>query len=186
MISNTITIFRTLLTIPLLAVLAFGDGEHRWTALALFLGAGALDVVDGVLARRLNETSRFGAMIDLIGDRLLTMAAGIGLIASGQLGPTAVIAAAVLICRCIIVAALNEALPGQLKTRATRIETLKITLSFAGFSMLIAPPFLPPMLGFSQADIGAGVLAVAAIATAWTVSAYWRQGLRAFHVEKAS
>jgi cardiolipin synthase len=79
MVSNAITIFRTLLTLPLFVLLAFGG--NAWAALALFLGAGALDMVDGKVARARNETSAFGAMIDLVGDRLLTFAAVTGLIA---------------------------------------------------------------------------------------------------------
>lgn len=184
MISNTVTIFRTLLTLPLFALLAFAEGDHRWTALALFLGAGALDIVDGILARRLNETSRFGAMIDLVGDRMLTMAAGIGLVAGGGLSASAVIAAVVLVCRCIVVASLNEALPGKLTTRATSIETAKIALSFAGFSLLIAPRFLPDIAGLSQPALGTLVLVVAAAATLVTVVSYWMQGLRAFRAEE--
>src|SRR6185295_17924838 len=95
MLSNSITIFRTLLTLPLFAILAFGAGEHRLTALALFLGAGLLDMVDGKVARARNETSAFGGMIDLIGDRLLTFAAVVGLIAGGGLTGFDVIAGAV-------------------------------------------------------------------------------------------
>jgi phosphatidylglycerophosphate synthase len=37
MVSNAITIFRTLLTLPLFVLLAFGG--NAWAALALFLGA---------------------------------------------------------------------------------------------------------------------------------------------------
>lgn len=175
MIANAITITRTMFTIPLFGILAYGEGQHRWIALALFLGAGLMDLLDGYVARRLGETSAFGAMIDLIGDRLLTFAALLGLIVAGALGDLALVAAAILIGRCIIVASLNEALPGKLKMRVTTVEKIKIAASFLATNLLIAPAFMP-----NQNFLGSVVLCVAAAITMVTLVDYWRRALRAF------
>ena len=173
MISNTITIFRTLLTIPLFALLAFGG--NAWIALALFLGAGLLDMVDGKVARARNETSAFGAMIDLVGDRLLTFAAVLGLIVGDVLEGVHVVAGIVLIARDLIVASLNEALPGKLGPRVGALEKVKIAAAFAALTLLIAPT------GFAQQQVfGLGALWLAAALTVATVVGYWLAALREF------
>lgn len=175
MISNTITIFRTLLTIPLFALLAFGDGDYGWLPLALFLSAGLLDMVDGKVARARNETSAFGAMIDLIGDRLLTFAAVLGLIAGGAIGGVHIVAGVVLVARDLIVASLNEALPGKLGPRVGPLEKIKIVAAFLALTMLIAPAIFD-----QQQAAGVAALWVAAALTLATVIGYWRAALKAF------
>jgi phosphatidylglycerophosphate synthase len=176
MISNTITIFRTLLTFPLFAILAFGAGEHRLIALALFLAAGLLDVVDGKVARARNETSAFGGMMDLLGDRLLTFMAVVGLIAGGGLAGYDVIAGVALIARDLVFASLHEALPGKLGPRVSWVEKIKIVAAFAGLSLLIGGDAL-----FVDAGRwGALVLWVAALLTCVTIVQYWLRALAAF------
>jgi phosphatidylglycerophosphate synthase len=175
MVSNAITSFRTLLTIPLFALLAFGGGAYGWFPLALFLGAGLLDMVDGKVARARNEVSAFGAMLDLIGDRLLTFTAVFGLIVGGTLGGVHVIAGLVLVARDLVVASLNEALPGKLGPRVSALEKVKIVAAFAGLTLLIAPPLFA-----AQTEVGTGTLWLAAMLTLVTVVGYWRQALRAF------
>jgi phosphatidylglycerophosphate synthase len=175
MISNAITTFRTLLVIPLFALLAFGEGAYGWAPIALFLGAGLLDMVDGKVARARNETSAFGAMIDLVGDRLLTFAAVSGLIVGGGLAGVHVVAGIILIARDLIVSSLNEALPGKLGPRAPTLEKIKIVSAFAALSLLIAPVF------FAQQQItGVAALWIAAALTLATVVGYWMAALRAF------
>lgn len=195
MVSNAITIFRTLLTLPLFALLAFGGSA--WIALALFLGAGLLDMIDGKVARARNEVSPFGAMIDLIGDRLLTVAAVLGLALGGS--ATAIVGI-VLIVRDLVVASLNEALPGKLDIRVSVIEKLKIAMAFIGLSLLIVAkgcaqvsasqiaewPSAPDagwasgVLGAMIGQVGAVALALAAALTLITLIDYWRRALRAF------
>ncbi|MGH6951914.1 MAG: CDP-alcohol phosphatidyltransferase family protein [Vitreimonas sp.] len=193
--SNAITIFRTLLTLPLFALLAFGG--NAWLALAFFLGAGLLDVIDGKVARARNEVSPFGAMIDLIGDRLLTVAVVFGLALGGSKGA---IVGIVLIVRDLVVASLNEAAPGKLAIRVGVIEKLKIVMAFTGLSLLIVAkgcaqtsasqiaewPTAPDagwasgVLGAMIEQAGAVVLALAAALTLITLLDYWRRALRAF------
>ena len=175
MIANAITITRTLCTLPLFLILAYGAGEHRWLALVLFLGAGGMDMLDGYLARKLNQTSRFGAMLDLIGDRLLTFTALLGLCIAGDIAGPALVAAGILIARCIIVASLNEALPGKLEIRVSVLEKIKIAAAFAGTTLLISPELHP-----SQNEAGGIVLCIAAALTLITLCDYWMRGLRAF------
>jgi cardiolipin synthase len=65
--------FARLLTIPLFVWLALGPEEDGWAAVVLALG-GLTDYFDGMLARRWNQISRVGQLLDPIADRLATLA----------------------------------------------------------------------------------------------------------------
>ncbi len=65
---NIISTLRILLVPPVVLTML----EQRWgVALPLFLIAGLSDGLDGYLARRYHWTSRLGAILDPIGDKLL-------------------------------------------------------------------------------------------------------------------
>jgi len=73
--ANKVTIFRILL-IPFFVVEVLyyvrGGGElHRWLALGTFLFASICDGVDGYIARRFNQRSELGALLDPLADKLL-------------------------------------------------------------------------------------------------------------------
>jgi cardiolipin synthase (CMP-forming) len=70
-IPNIISILRILLVIPT-AWFIFRDEYTK--ALILFFVAGASDGLDGLLARRFGWTTRLGALLDPIGDKLLMTA----------------------------------------------------------------------------------------------------------------
>jgi cardiolipin synthase len=67
-IPNLLTFMRMAL-IPVFASLLF-YGYNRW-ALAVFVIAGISDAIDGFLARRFNQESELGVIIDPIADKLL-------------------------------------------------------------------------------------------------------------------
>jgi CDP-diacylglycerol--glycerol-3-phosphate 3-phosphatidyltransferase len=179
MTANIVTGLRILLLIPLYLLLAGGAPELRWWALGLFLAAGLTDVLDGWLARRLNQASAFGALLDLVADRLLTLSVVAGLIAGGGLGPWAAGAGIMLIARDIVVSALTEALPGKLVIRVSPIERIKITLQIVGFALLIAPPVwrIGGLLGQHQA--GGLCLVAGAVLAGVTLVDYVGRAVRA-------
>lgn len=86
--ASKITMGRIML-VPVFAVLAIYYGESvaagaprewlRWAALAVFVTAAASDGVDGWIARRFNQRSVFGAIIDPIADKALLLTAFITL-----------------------------------------------------------------------------------------------------------
>lgn len=69
-IPNVITVLRILLVAPFLY--AFIQGDYR-LAFYIFMLAGASDGIDGFLARHFNWTSKLGAFIDPLADKLLMM-----------------------------------------------------------------------------------------------------------------
>lgn len=180
MISNTVTSLRIVLLIPLYLLLTTGQGEAaRWEALAVFLAAGFTDVVDGFLARRLNEVSAFGAMLDLIADRLLTVITLLALIVGGTLSGWGALAGVVLVARDLIVASFNEACTGRLAIRVTPLERVKITFQIVGFAVLIAPEFWRPSPALSLHDLGALLLAISAALALVTLVDYAGRAVKA-------
>jgi cardiolipin synthase (CMP-forming) len=81
-VPNGIT-FARLLAVPAFAVLHALD-QPRW-ALAVFIGAGISDGLDGLLARMLNQRTRLGALLDPVADKLLITTALVALTVTGQL-----------------------------------------------------------------------------------------------------
>ncbi|GII99816.1 cardiolipin synthase [Sediminihabitans luteus] len=79
--ANLATVLR-LLGLPLFAWLVLGPGEYR-AAIWVLVVIGATDWVDGYLARRLDQVSRFGAALDPIADRLMIVTVTLVLAAVG-------------------------------------------------------------------------------------------------------
>ena len=73
--ANKVTIFRILLipffVVEVLYYVRAGEELHRWLALATFLFASICDGVDGYIARRFNQRSELGALLDPLADKLL-------------------------------------------------------------------------------------------------------------------
>jgi CDP-diacylglycerol--glycerol-3-phosphate 3-phosphatidyltransferase len=77
--ANKITILRILLipffVVELLYYLETGDEVHRLLALLTFAVTAILDGVDGYVARRYNQKSELGAILDPLADKLLLVSA---------------------------------------------------------------------------------------------------------------
>ncbi len=127
-IPNILTFGRLVLTIIFLVMILmapryYADGEVPFcgfldVAFILFVIAGLTDIADGIAARRLNVTSKFGRMVDPLADKILVCGAFICFALIGRpklfgLGPAplAVIhwsVAAVLIARELYVTILRH------------------------------------------------------------------------------
>ncbi len=75
--ANGVTFARMLLTAPLIAMI-LGVGPS-WPALVLWIGLAATDGVDGFLARR-HGTTRSGAFLDPLADKVLVLGAMVALV----------------------------------------------------------------------------------------------------------
>ena|SRR5579872_4000430 len=78
---NSLTLFRIFL-VPFLVVVLLTKWSD-WVGLGIFLVAAITDFFDGYFARRLNKTTRLGALLDAIADKLLMSAAFISLVELG-------------------------------------------------------------------------------------------------------
>lgn len=77
---NALTLFRIFLVPFLVVVLLTKFTAREFVGLAIFLVAAITDFFDGWVARRRNQTTRLGALLDPIADKLLMSAAFISLV----------------------------------------------------------------------------------------------------------
>jgi len=78
--ANAVTITRLLLAVPLLMLVA--DHNSSWPAVALWIILCITDGIDGYLARR-HGTTRSGAFLDPLADKVLVLGAMLTLVAAG-------------------------------------------------------------------------------------------------------
>ncbi|MYC76692.1 CDP-alcohol phosphatidyltransferase family protein [Candidatus Poribacteria bacterium] len=71
MLANIITFSRLLLTFVVVAVLGNRHPTLDITLIGIIVIIFALDAVDGIVARKRNETSETGALLDTIADRIV-------------------------------------------------------------------------------------------------------------------
>jgi cardiolipin synthase len=76
-VPNVVSMLR-LLGVPLFLWLVLGPEADGW-ALAVLALSGVTDWADGYLARRLDQTSRLGEVLDPVADRLYILAVVVGL-----------------------------------------------------------------------------------------------------------
>jgi CDP-diacylglycerol--glycerol-3-phosphate 3-phosphatidyltransferase/cardiolipin synthase len=92
---------------------AFGAIPAHWvnlTATVIFAVAAFTDWLDGYLARKLNQTSSFGAFLDPVADKLMVAAALIVLVEFERVGA---VIALIIIGREIAISALREWMAGE-------------------------------------------------------------------------
>lgn len=126
--------------VPAVVVCFLADAPF-W-ALALFLLAGATDVLDGYLARKNNQITSFGQVMDPLADKLMLMTTLICLCATARIPLAVPIIIAVKECTMIAVAALlyrkHIVLPANIFGKlATVLFTVAVLLSF--LSDYVAP-----------------------------------------------
>ena len=82
---NALTLFRIFLVPFLVVVLLTKFTGREYAGLAIFLVAALTDFFDGYIARKRNQMTRLGALLDPIADKLLMSAAFISLV---EMDPT--------------------------------------------------------------------------------------------------
>jgi len=93
----------------------------------IFVVAASTDWVDGFLARRWGATSKWGAILDPIADKVLITGAILGVLTSGSLTMIA-IPCGLILFREFAVSALREALPDHAELPVTPLAKWKTTV----------------------------------------------------------
>jgi CDP-diacylglycerol---glycerol-3-phosphate 3-phosphatidyltransferase len=170
---NTLTWLR-IGAIPLVALLFYMP--YWWadpSAGLLFALAGITDSLDGYLARRLGQTSRLGAFLDPVADKLIVGVALILLISKDP-RPLIALTAAVIIGREITISALREwmaELGQRRKVAVSQLGKYKTILQIVGLSFML---FRMSLFGLPIYGIGVVLTEVAAAATLVSMVAYLR------------
>ncbi|HCM47327.1 MAG TPA: CDP-diacylglycerol--glycerol-3-phosphate 3-phosphatidyltransferase, partial [Colwellia sp.] len=106
-IPNQITLFRIVLIPVFLIIFYLPLSWSNFGAFAVFWLAAISDILDGYLARKLNQSSAFGAFIDPVADKLMVVVALV-MIAQDYSSWLVSIAAIIMIAREVFISALRE------------------------------------------------------------------------------
>jgi CDP-diacylglycerol--glycerol-3-phosphate 3-phosphatidyltransferase len=172
-VPNTLTWLRILMipAILILFYLPFG-----WAGPAAGIGfalAGITDTLDGYYARKLGQTSRLGAFLDPVADKLI-VAAALVLIVSSDPKWYVVITAIVIIGREIAVSALREwmaEIGARGRIKVSVLAKYKTIMQIVGLSLLL---FRQDLFGIPIYNLGLLLTAVAAVLTLWSMILYLR------------
>lgn len=176
-IPNILTIFRVLAVPGIVAVFYLSGNLQYWAAVGLFSAAAITDFFDGYLARRLDQVSEFGKLLDPIADKLLVGAALIMLVGEGLISGVSVIAAAIILIREILVSGLREFLAGaNVSVPVTTLAKWKTTVQMIALGVLLSGPAGETVIPHLML-IGTIGLWIAALLTIITGYGYMRQGL---------
>ena len=144
-------------------------------ATALFIVVALTDWADGYLARRLNQTSPYGAFLDPVADKMLVCAALLVLV---QLDRTNALVALIIIGREITISALREwmAQIGASRSVAVhRLGKLKTVVQMVAIPFLLYDGLL---FGIIDTRIwGTGLIWIAVVLTIWSMVYYLQKAL---------
>ena len=152
------------------------DGQTRnLLATVLFIVVALTDWLDGWLARRMNQTSSFGAFLDPVADKFLVCAALLILL---QLDRVNALVAFVIIGREIAISALRE---WMAQIGASRSVAVSLIGKLKTVAQMVAIPFLLyDNLLFGVIDTrlwGTGLIYIACVLTIWSMVYYMRTAM---------
>src|ERR1700761_1467758 len=170
---NTLTWLRILM-IPGVVILFYLPSWWAHPAAGVgFALAGITDAFDGYFARKMGLTSRLGAFLDPVADKLI-VAAALVLLVSADARWFVVIMAVVIIGREIAVSALREwmaEIGARGRIKVSLLGKYKTILQIVGLSMLL---FQMNLLMIPIYRLGLILTAVAAVLTLWSMILYLR------------
>ena len=144
-------------------------------ATVLFVVVAITDWADGYLARRLNQTSSFGAFLDPVADKFLICAALLILV---QLDRVGALVAFIIIGREIAISALRE---WMAQIGASRSVAVHMLGKLKTVVQMVAIPFLlfhGQLFGVIDTHLwGTGMIWIAAVLTIWSMVYYLQKAL---------
>ena len=174
----TLLTWARIVAIPLIVGIFYLPLEapvRNLTATVLFVAVALTDWLDGYLARRLNQSSAFGAFLDPVADKFLVCAALLILL---QLDRVNAFVALIIVGREIAISALREWMAQIGASRSVAVHMLgklKTTVQ------MVAIPFLlydGALFGVIDTRIwGTGLIYIAAVLTIWSMVYYLRKAL---------
>lgn len=172
-IPNLLTAARIFL-IPCFVVAFYLPIPHAGLITAgIFCLAGVTDWLDGYLARKLNQVSRFGAFLDPVADKLIVAVALVLLV--GNFGSVwLTIPAAIIVSREIAISALREwmaEIGKHTSVSVNYIGKLKTFIQIIAIILLLSQPadWRQPIV-----IVGIVLIYIAALLTLWSMFTYLR------------
>lgn len=160
--------------IPLLVAVYFSNLPNAMPIAALiFTLAGLTDLLDGYLARKLNQTSAFGAFLDPVADKLIVVCALV-IVVYKHPNMHVLIPSLIIIGREITVSALREwmaELGNRGKVAVSYLGKIKTTVQIIAIIFLL---WHFPVFGMPTFTIGQWLLDIAAVLTLISMMGYLR------------
>jgi len=168
---NTITVLRTAV-VPVLVAFPWFDGPSGSRVMAwLFITSALGDLLDGWLARRGQQVTRIGKLLDPLADKLTVATALIVLLTLGRIPEWALVLVVVIIGRELAVTGLRGiASAGGHVVAATGAGKLKTVAQNVAVGCLLFPD---GTLGVSNHRLGVTLLVGAAVLTIWSGYTYF-------------
>lgn len=164
-----------ILAIPLLVLLYYlppdwiAIPDRDLLATLLFTAAAFTDWLDGYLARKLNQTSSFGAFLDPVADKLIVAAALIILV---DLDRTHAVVATIIIGREITISALREWMAKIGAARNVAVSMLGKIKTVAQMLAITLLLYREPLLGWDSLKVGNLLIWIATLLTLWSMAYY--------------
>jgi CDP-diacylglycerol--glycerol-3-phosphate 3-phosphatidyltransferase len=169
---NTITLLRAavvpvLLLFPLAAADRLGSQLLAW----LFIGAALTDLVDGWLARRGQQVTRIGKLLDPLADKLLVATALIVLLAAGRIPTWGAPMVVVIVGRELAVTGLRglASADGHVMAAVWQGKLKTVFQNIATGALL----FPDPQFGLPAHTVGLAFLVAATVLTLWSGYGYF-------------
>lgn len=174
----TIMTWTRIIAIPLIVGVFYLDipeGRRNLIASVMFIVFAATDWLDGYLARKLNQTSSFGAFLDPVADKFLVCAALLVLV---HLQRADVFVALIIIGREIAISALREwmAMIGATKSVAVHmIGKVKTAVQMTAIPFLL---YHGELFGMIDTHLwGTWLIWASAILTVWSMIYYLQKAI---------
>ena len=167
------TILRVLAIPVFIAIYYSSIPFSHLIASAIFILACITDWLDGYLARKMNQCSKFGAFLDPVADKLL-VPVSLVMLAANYTSPWFVAPAAIMVAREILISALREWMSGQNQRHTVAvgyIGKVKTTTQMLAIIVLLAAG---PGTGLYVwlVMLGYVLIYIAAILTLWSMFGY--------------
>ncbi len=144
-----------------------------YLAAGIFALASLTDLLDGYLARKLDQESSLGAFLDPVADKVLTTTALVLLIGGyGSLLMT--LPGVIIIGREVLVSALREWMAEMNRRGIVRVTVLGKVKTGMQMLAIIILLFAEPRIEATLTLIGFGLLMVSVVFTLWSMQQYLR------------
>jgi CDP-diacylglycerol--glycerol-3-phosphate 3-phosphatidyltransferase len=170
-IATNITLLRIAMIPVFIIVFYLPFTWSNAAAAAIFALASFTDWLDGYMARRMQQTSEFGAFLDPVADKLM-VAVVLVLLVQADPTPLLAIPAAIILGREIAVSALREWMAELGKRTNVAVSVVGKFKTFAQMLALILLLYHEPIAGLSTRLLGFVFLYVAAGLTLWSMTIY--------------
>ena len=172
-LANILTLFR-IAAIPIVVLCFYSQLPNARPIAAILFGIAAItDWIDGWVARRYGQTSRFGEFLDPVADKLMVSIVLVMLVQAEARWFEDVIAM-IIIGREITISALREwmaTIGERANVGVTMAGKVKTTLQMFGIAFMV---YHNDMFGIPIYTVGFVLLVLAAIMTIWSMVIYLR------------